>query len=371
MEMLRPKVEVTRFEPRILTNTEAELGRLLATLFDTRRKNRLLGDLQISRTFDNSLEAIKGSMFRIAFSCGADRADLYLGLDLIAPAVEILGLNPALIPELSRWELTSCLNLAWVQQLADISRIGLIDLALIDAGSADDEAIPTGCQGLWFTIITAQKESKTCLVFETPDHLASILNRIGLDRLPSPAGVGLQLGVQLYQSQVQATLAEGLEVGDVFLIPSSAITQPVLQIDKGWRLQCGFDGEIFRPPSVYATNIDLAQFWQGRALKSLGVPFQDVRGKPTLNHWNTDMLDQDPPGFKPADLEVDLQFMAGSLRLPISELSRLGPGYVFSLNSHVGEHITVLANGSRIAVGELVSIQGELGVRVLRMIGGV
>jgi flagellar motor switch/type III secretory pathway protein FliN len=215
-----------------------------------------------------------------------------------------------------------------------------------------------------------QKGYWTCIVFEVVDQLAMLLNRTTLDRLPPPADIELQLDLLLYRSKVKVAAIEGFDVGDVFTVPMIMTAKPALLIGRKWKVHCEIDAAVLIPGSRVAT-ISLAQLWQGKSLISLGVPIRDDRDEIELNNWKIDMSDSDLDSFNPAELEVDLQFMAGSVRVPFGELGQIGPGYVFNLKSNVGEPITVLANGRPIAVGELVSIQGELGVRVLRTARGL
>jgi flagellar motor switch/type III secretory pathway protein FliN len=70
-----------------------------------------------------------------------------------------------------------------------------------------------------------------------------------------------------------------------------------------------------------------------------------------------------------ATLPVRLTFTAGRLVLPFGTLSEVGPGFVFELDKRLDDQvITVNANETPIAVGELVAIGDLLGVRITRML---
>jgi hypothetical protein len=68
-------------------------------------------------------------------------------------------------------------------------------------------------------------------------------------------------------------------------------------------------------------------------------------------------------------LPVRLTFSAGRVILPFGTLSDVGPGYVFELDKQLDDQvITVHANETPIAVGELVAIGDMVGVRITRML---
>jgi len=64
-------------------------------------------------------------------------------------------------------------------------------------------------------------------------------------------------------------------------------------------------------------------------------------------------------------LPVRLVFVAGETEIALRDLQALAPGYVFDLRQPVDRHVEVRANGRAIATGELVEIDGRVGVRLL------
>lgn len=64
-------------------------------------------------------------------------------------------------------------------------------------------------------------------------------------------------------------------------------------------------------------------------------------------------------------LPVRLVFVAGETEVAVRDLQRLAPGYVFDLRQPVDRHVEVRANGRTVARGELVEVDGRVGVRVL------
>lgn len=84
--------------------------------------------------------------------------------------------------------------------------------------------------------------------------------------------------------------------------------------------------------------------------------------------------DDPQPGSEPAPgdaldtdvLPVQLVFLAGETEVALRDLKQIAPGYIFDLGRPVDHHVEVRANGKRIGIGELVEIDGRVGVRLLK-----
>lgn len=68
------------------------------------------------------------------------------------------------------------------------------------------------------------------------------------------------------------------------------------------------------------------------------------------------------------DVPVRVQAVLGRAKMPISELVSMHPGHVFELDRRVGEPIDVLVNDRLIARGEIVMIDGLLGVTLTEIV---
>ncbi|MCB2014194.1 MAG: flagellar motor switch protein FliN [Sphingobium sp.] len=68
------------------------------------------------------------------------------------------------------------------------------------------------------------------------------------------------------------------------------------------------------------------------------------------------------------DVPVKVQAVLGRARMPIAELVAMRPGYVFELDRRVGEPIDILVNDRLIARGEIVMIDGALGVTLTEIV---
>jgi len=89
-------------------------------------------------------------------------------------------------------------------------------------------------------------------------------------------------------------------------------------------------------------------------------------------------FDPEPPAASAADVHPDFSFIKdipvqlsvelGRARLPIKDILKLGQGSVVELNAQAGEPMDVLINGMLIAQGEIVSVNGNYGVRLTDII---
>lgn len=68
------------------------------------------------------------------------------------------------------------------------------------------------------------------------------------------------------------------------------------------------------------------------------------------------------------DVPVKVQAVLGRARMPIAELVSMRPGYVVELDRRVGEAIDILVNNRLIARGEIVMIDGSLGVTLTEIV---
>jgi type III secretion protein Q len=67
------------------------------------------------------------------------------------------------------------------------------------------------------------------------------------------------------------------------------------------------------------------------------------------------------------DAPVDITIEVARFSLPLEELGRLAPGEVVLSGRTIGERVVLRAGGQALATGELVDVDGEVGVRVLEL----
>lgn len=95
------------------------------------------------------------------------------------------------------------------------------------------------------------------------------------------------------------------------------------------------------------------------------------------------MIDNDPPEPSTAsaqneiakdisdlspDVPVNLVAVIGKVTINVAELVKLHIGSVVDLGRSPGETVDLVANGRLIAKGELVDIDGKLGVKIIKMV---
>jgi type III secretion protein Q len=79
-------------------------------------------------------------------------------------------------------------------------------------------------------------------------------------------------------------------------------------------------------------------------------------------------LQGDGEGSFPVDsVEVAVQFVAGRVDLSVGELRALQVASLIQLNSRAGARVDIVANGSRVGVGEMVDIDGRLAIEVVEL----
>ena len=63
--------------------------------------------------------------------------------------------------------------------------------------------------------------------------------------------------------------------------------------------------------------------------------------------------------------QINIRIVAGSVEIPLKELSSVQPGFTLELNRAVHEGVELEVNGQVFAKGELVNVGGKLGVRIV------
>lgn len=65
-----------------------------------------------------------------------------------------------------------------------------------------------------------------------------------------------------------------------------------------------------------------------------------------------------------SDVEIELSIELARLEMPVAEVAALAPGVVVTTGRLVGERVAVRAGERVIAWGEVVDVEGEVGVRI-------
>ena len=164
------------------------------------------------------------------------------------------------------------------------------------------------------------------------------------ERGPAPALLGLpmavavRIGVTRLEPGVLATLRDGdavlLERGlespdDALLVGGEAWVAAVARLGHGWTLKASP-----RPAA--------------------------------LDEKSWTMADEDGDAAAAAGLPVTLAFDVGQIEMTVADFARLGPGSVIDIGRSIAAPVVIRANGRHVGDGELVDIDGALGVRITR-----
>lgn len=157
---------------------------------------------------------------------------------------------------------------------------------------------------------------------------------------------------------------------------------PLLRADELRALECGDVLVLGRRQQVYARLGLLPRragalpawqaTWTGGGLRI------DAAAATTMDEFRSDSMndtvhDNNPATEAGADagddplaqLPLRVDFSLGEVDIPLAELSRLAPGYVFALADDIAHaRVGIRANGHRVAHGRLVAIGDTLGVQL-------
>lgn len=240
-------------------------------------------------------------------------------------------------------------------RLTQVFRGIVLPQALVD----DDHADVADLVALGFRLGVGEEVTDEGVLKLAPSIARRLLTRtdVAHPQRPLAALAALPMTVRVTLRGPELVLAElrGLEPGDVIVLGARA--QALGQLDV----------RIADAPS----NAWRATWHEGRVRIDGAVdPF-------TESLRSTTMADSDEPTPEAgvaatapaadplAQLPVRIDFTLGELELPLSRLSQLEPGYVFSLvdtldNASIG----IRANGRQVGRGRLVAIGDTLGVQL-------
>lgn len=69
-----------------------------------------------------------------------------------------------------------------------------------------------------------------------------------------------------------------------------------------------------------------------------------------------------------ADMPVKITMDLGNVLIPMGEMKRLTSGYVFTTEQSTASPVTLRIHGKRFAVGELLDVEGRIGVRIVDIV---
>ncbi len=168
---------------------------------------------------------------------------------------------------------------------------------------------------------------------------------------PAPAALAaLPVGLRLFRGRARLRVDElgELDVGDAILFDEAAEEGELFAEVEGSRralLRCRLDGSNVVVQEIVPGR-DAGRRRGGKAMSQA-----DAEGGLALA----------------GDVEVELTVDVARLRLRLGELARIRPGEVLGTGVEVGERVRVRAGELDVAEGELVDVDGKLGVLVTKV----
>jgi type III secretion system YscQ/HrcQ family protein len=168
----------------------------------------------------------------------------------------------------------------------------------------------------------------------------------------------VMLSAQAGHATLACSIVRALAVGDVIVLDGSSLAQRRGQHD-------------------FAGSVEL-RVLGGRCVRQASTRDRELVIEPRTSGEDTAMStgkiithDATPHGGTLAgDTPIELRAELARFSVTLGELSRLQPGDVLVTGRRIGEHVTLLSGTRALAEGELVDVEGELGVRVLRLLEG-
>ena len=111
-----------------------------------------------------------------------------------------------------------------------------------------------------------------------------------------------------------------------------------------------------------ADDLGADEFQPGHQVDVSPVPLQDFGTR--------DARTEARPLRLLAGVQVELSVELGRSRLPVQDLLTLAPGAVVELDRPADTTVDILVNGTVVARGEVVVVDGNFGVRISEITGG-
>jgi flagellar motor switch/type III secretory pathway protein FliN len=167
----------------------------------------------------------------------------------------------------------------------------------------------------------------------------------------------LPLEVPIVACACASTVAEvaSLGVGDV-LVPGPWPLK---------RVQGGLSGPVHLAPAGGDVGIAAHLGDDGRlVLRGGAVPLGETEAKMNASTGKAELVDA------MGDVPVVIRVEIGEARMAAREWARLGAGDVVALGRRIGEKVVLRVGGVPVARGDLVDVEGEVGVRIVERLTG-
>lgn len=168
---------------------------------------------------------------------------------------------------------------------------------------------------------------------------------------PSVAASTVSLRCVLAGGELSHSELRRLTVGDVIRLPSAS------------RNTDGLAGAL----RLFTDAFELDAVLGPEGLRIIGASLRPNKGADQMAQ-DTQGVVNDSTELMPA-LPVDVEVELTRLRMTLSQLAQVRPGHVLPLRIDPGEPVVLRVGDRAIARAELVDIEGELGARILSLLG--
>jgi type III secretion protein Q len=69
-----------------------------------------------------------------------------------------------------------------------------------------------------------------------------------------------------------------------------------------------------------------------------------------------------------SSLNVDVEIELTTIQVPVRQLGAIAPGSVLPLHINAAQTVTLRIDGRKVALAELVEVEGEIGARITAML---
>lgn len=191
------------------------------------------------------------------------------------------------------------------------------------------------------------------------------------ERLKAWRRLAVDAPLRLRVGETRASVGdvEGLERGDIVVVEKAHVARDGARFAGRVRVLAGagqgisLDGRVAEPEGVEDAGARTLAFVVEGINRGA-----DSSAAERIKMENEELRDGEA-GAALEGLLLTLHVELPARRISLEELSRLRAGQVLELGCKPTDPVELVADGRRVAVGELVDVEGRLGVRVTRLVG--
>lgn len=191
------------------------------------------------------------------------------------------------------------------------------------------------------------------------------------ERLKSWRRVAADAPLRLRVGETRASVGdlEGLERGDIVVVERAHVARDGERFAGRVRVLAGAGRGVYVDGRVAESNGDGETGARTLAVVVEGISRGADGSAAERIEMENDELRDGEAGAALEGLLLTLHVELPARRISLEELSRLRAGQVLELGCRPTDPVELVADGRRVAVGELVDVEGRLGVRVTRLVG--